>query len=191
MTDVTSILDDVNGKDAWYDPKEDFSGLIPEGDYKAHVSSLTVVRNKEIRGKFLADIYNLKYTLSEENGDKVFKTEKGHEVSGKAFIGKDVYGKGSFRFKKPSKAKYPHLSESMGSNKGYMELINALGVPVQEDEGKYFLQELDESDVEGLPVVVRVYHDSYEWNGETKTSAKVSMVFEWSGGDKKEPDLPF
>jgi len=191
MSDVTSVLNDVNGTDAWYDPEQDFSGLVPPGDYKAHVTGLSVVRNKEIRGKFLADIYNLSYTLAKENGDATFTTEEGDKVSGKAFVGRVLYGKGAFRFKKPNKAQYPHLSESMGSNKGYMELVNSLGVPVQENEGKFFLPELDESDVEGLPVIVRVFHDTWMQGSEEKVSAKVSSVFEWADGSKKEPDLPF
>ena len=37
MADVGSILESKESQDSWYDPKKDFSGPMPEGEYKAHV----------------------------------------------------------------------------------------------------------------------------------------------------------
>lgn len=192
MTDVIDILDDTKSTDAWYDPKKDFQGLMPEGDYKAHVSSLSVKKNIVVKGKHLSDIYTVSFTIAEDNSDAEFETENGDKVSGSAFVGREVYSKGFFRFKKPNKAQYPQLSESMGSNKSYMELIDSLGVTVEESEGRYYLPELDESDVMGKPSIVRVFHDGWtDREGNERTSAKVSMLFEWADGKEKEEDLPF
>ena len=80
----------------------------------------------------------------------------------------------------------------MGSNRSYMELVNSFGLNLEESDGKFYLPELDESDIEGLPVVARIYHDTWtDSEGEERITPKASMVFTWEGGDKKEEDLPF
>ena len=132
------------------------------------------------------------FTVAEENVDMEYLDDKGNDVTGAAFVGRDFRSKGFFRFKKPNKKEHPNLSENMGSNRSYMELINSFGLTMEEVDGKFFLPELDSSDIEGLPVVAKVYHE--KWNtsdGEEKTTAKASMIFSWEDGVKKEDELPF
>ena len=53
MADVGTILDSSKSQDSWYDPRQDFSGLMPEGEYKAHVKSLNIKRNVKVKGQNL------------------------------------------------------------------------------------------------------------------------------------------
>ena len=53
MASAKSIINELKGKDSWYDPDLDYSGLLPEGDYLAHISSLSVKKNVLIKNKFL------------------------------------------------------------------------------------------------------------------------------------------
>ena len=192
MADVETILDSSKSQDSWYDPKKDFSGTMPEGEYKAHVKSLNIKRNVEVKKKFLSDIYEVVFTVAEENSDMEYQDDKGNTVSGSAFVGRDFRSKGFFRFKKPNKKQYPHLGENMGSNRSYMELVNSFGLSMEEVDGKFFLPELDASDIEGMPVIAKVFHQAWTTDsGEVKVSAKASMIFEWEDGDKKEEELPF
>ena len=191
MADVGTILNS-GGQDSWYDPAQDYSGPMPEGEYKAHVKSLSVKRNIVVKSKFLSDIYEITFTVADENKDMEYQNDKGESVSGSTFVGRDFRSKGFFRFKKPRKSEYPNLSENMGSNRSYMELVNSFGLNMDESDGKFYLPELDESDIEGLPVVARIYHDTWtDSEGEERITPKASMVFTWEDGDKKEEELPF
>ena len=191
MADVGTILNS-GGQDSWYDPAQDYSGPMPEGEYKAHVKSLSVKRNIVVKSKFLSDIYEITFTVADENKDMEYQNDKGESVSGSTFVGRDFRSKGFFRFKKPRKSEYPNLSENMGANRAYMEPVNSFGLNLEESDGKFYLPELDESDIEGLPVVARVYHDTWiDGEGRERITPKASMVFTWEEGDKKEEDLPF
>jgi len=177
MADVGTILNS-GGQDSWYDPAQDYSGPMPEGEYKAHVKSLSVKRNIVVKSKFLSDIYEITFTVADENKDMEYQNDKGESVSGSTFVGRDFRSKGFFRFKKPRKSEYPNLSENMGSNRSYMELVNSFGLNMEESDGKFYLPELDESDIEGLPVVARIYHDTWtDSEGEERITPKASMVF--------------
>ena len=192
MADVGAILESKNSQDSWYDPTQDFSGPMPEGEYKAHVKSLNIKRNVVVKGKFLSDIYEVIFTVADENKDMEYQDDKGDPLSGATFVGRDFRSKGFFRFKKPSKSEYPNLSENMGSNRSYMELVNSFGLSMEEVDGKFYLPELDSSDIEGLPVIAKLYHDTWvNSDGEEKITPKASAIFSWEEGERKEEDLPF
>tara|TARA_R110000787_G_scaffold246295_1_gene352046 strand:+ start:6910 stop:7509 length:600 start_codon:yes stop_codon:yes gene_type:complete len=192
MADIESILESKKSQDSWYDPKQDFSGPMPEGEYKAHVKSLNIKRNKIVKGKFLSDIYEVAFTVADENKDMEYQNDKGEPLSGETFVGRDIHSKGFFRFKKPSKSEYPNLSENMGSNRSYMEFVTSFGLTMEEVDGKFYLPELDLSDIEGLPVIAKLYHDAWTDNdGKERITPRVSQVFNWQDGDKKEEELPF
>ena len=192
MADVGAILESKNSQDSWYDPKQDFSGPMPEGEYKAHVKSLNIKRNVVVKGKFLSDIYEVIFTVADENSDMEYQDDKGEALNGATFVGRDFRSKGFFRFKKPSKTEYPNLSENMGSNRSYMELVNSFGLSMEEVDGKFYLPELDSSDIEGLPVIAKLYHDTWvNSDGEEKITPKASAIFSWEEGERKEEDLPF
>ena len=192
MADVGTILDSTDSQDSWYDPKQDFSGPMPEGDYKAHVKSLSIKRNVVVKNKFLSDIYEVTFTVAEENSEMEYQDDKGESISGSTFVGRDFRSKGFFRFKKPSKSEYPNLSENMGSNRSYMELVNSFGLNMEEIDGKFYLPELDESDIAGTPVIAKLYHETWlDSEGEERVTPKASMIFAWEDGDKKEEELTF
>ena len=86
MADVGTILDSTDSKDSWYDPKQDFSGPMPEGEYKAHVKSLSIKRNVVVKSKFLSDIYEVTFTVADENSEMEYQNDKGESISGSTFV---------------------------------------------------------------------------------------------------------
>ena len=96
MSSVDSILDSKS--EAYYDPAADFSGVMPEGSYKAYATELTVKENLVVKNKYLADVYEVTFEVAKENSDNTYERD-GKEVSGKVFVGKNVRSKGFFRFK--------------------------------------------------------------------------------------------
>ena len=193
MPNIDDVLSgtSIESGDSYYDPSLDFDGIVPVGDYYAHITGLEVKKNIVIRKKFLADIYVPAFKLSKENSDKDFGSN-GEMISGKAFVGREIRGKGFFRFKNPDKAKHPNLSDSQGSNKRYMEFVEALGIKTAEDGGRFRLPEVTEDDIYGLPVLAKVIHDKWTTDdGEEKSTAKVLSLFNWSEGKREMLDVPF
>jgi len=192
MSDVATILDSDSSSKAWYDPSADYAGVIPVGNYKAYAKELLVKRNLRVRNKFLADVYEVKFEVAEENAENVYDVD-GKEINGKNFVGKEIRSKGFFRFKNPDKSIYPDLEENSGSNKSYMELIESFGVETEADnEGKFFLPNIDESDISGMPVLLEVFHDKWTDNeGKGRITAKAGAIFTWSGQKRRVADLPF
>ena len=190
MSSVDNILDSKS--EAYYDPAADFSGVMPEGSYKAYATELTVKENLVIKNKYLADVYEVTFEVAKENSDNTYERD-GKEVSGKVFVGKNVKSKGFFRFKKPDPSTYPGLEENSGSNKSYKELVESFSVSLEEDsEGRFFLPSVDESDIAGMPVLIDVYHSKWVDNeGKDRTTPRVGAIYTWDGQKKKEEDLPF
>ena len=186
---VDNILGDLIGGQSYYDPTEDKTNVIvPEGDFYAHAKDYTVKEDVVIRGRHLADIYNITFKLAEENSDKEFG-----EHSGNIFVGKDIRSKGFFRFKTPSNGK---LEPNSGGNRQFKELCEVLGIKPEEKEvdGKtvYALPILSPSTVEGMPVIVKVKHDTWtNRDGEDITSPTVVGVYSWSNGKRDVSDVPF
>ena len=192
MADINEILNSTESSGAYYDPSQDLDGIVPIGDYYAHICGLDVRKDVIVRGKFLADIYVPSFKVAKENATNDYGTN-GEDVSGKAFVGREIKAKGFFRFKNPDKAKYPQLSDSQGSNKRYMEFVESAGVKVAEDkDGKYRLPEIREDDIYGKPVIAKVIHDKWlNDDGEEKASPKVLSVFNWAEGKREMIDVPF
>ena len=176
------IFGDTKGE-ATYDPSLDENKfvVVPEGDYEAHAHSLELKENVTVRGKFLSDIFV-----------PVFKIASGE------FKNRKVKSKGFFRFKNPDKEKFPNLSDNSGSNKGYMSLEQSLGVETssEEKDGKtiFKLPFLEQSHIEGKPVIIRIEHDSWtNNNGEDVITPKATSVYKWESGKAVVDDsnLPF
>tara|TARA_R100001082_G_scaffold86338_1_gene52927 strand:- start:2996 stop:3559 length:564 start_codon:yes stop_codon:yes gene_type:complete len=186
---VENILDDMVGGESFYDPSEDTPNVItPEGEYYAHIKDVTVKEDVVIRGKYLADIYNIIFKLAHENSDKEF-----NGISGSRFVGKEVRSKGFFRFKTPDS---PNLEPNTGGNGGYKAMVESLGLKVEEKEvnGKtvYALPSINPADVEGLPAIIKVGHDTWKnRDGEDVISPQAVGVFKWANGKREEADLPF
>jgi hypothetical protein len=190
MSSVDSILDSKS--EAYYDPAADFSGVMPEGTYKAYATELTLKEDLVVRSKYLADVYEVTFEIADENSEYSYDRD-GKTVSGKAFVGKKLRSKGFFRFKKPNPDTYPNLEENSGSNKSYMELVESFGVELEEDkEGRFFLPSVDESDIVGVPVIIDVYHSKWTDNdGNERTTPRAGSIFKWDGQKRRLKDFPF
>jgi len=185
MSNVTDVLSDIDNDVAYYNPSEDTSGaekkLLPEGTYEANVQKLTVKNNIVVKNQYLSDIYEAIYVI---DGTK-------HPE----FANKQVKSKGYFRFKKPDEKKYPNLKDNQGNNKGYMIFTEACGFEMQKDQqGRYLLPVVMESDISGNPVNIKIVHDKWtNSEGEERVTPLAVNVFKSKERTKPlvEEDLPF
>jgi len=186
---IDSVLGGVMGGDSYYDPSEDKPKVIvPEGDFYAHVKEFTVKEDVVIRGKYLADIYNLTFKLASENSDKTFG-----EHSGSLFVGNSVRSKGLFRFKNPTEN---NLSPNSGGNREFKEVCESLGIKPEEKEidGKlvFALPIFTPSSCEGMPAIIKIKHETWtNREGEEVTSPKAVGIYSWSNGKQDLSDMPF
>jgi len=191
MANVKDIMGDMDYGDAYYDPEQDFDGIMPVGLYFAHITGLSIKENFVLKNKFLTDIFEPEFEVAEANAESIYEID-GKEVSGKAFVGRKLKAKGFFRFKKPNPKEYPNLSDSQGSNKRYMEFVEALNLPLEELDGRWRLPYVAEEDIDGIPVIVRVIHDKWTGSdGEERSTPKVLEVMAWADGKRKMTDVPF
>jgi hypothetical protein len=190
MSSVDSVLN--SSSEAYYDPAADFSGVMPEGTYKAYATELIVKEDLVVKGKYLSDVYEVTLEIADENSEYTYEQD-GKEVSGKAFVGKKIKSKGFFRFKKPDPSTHPDLEENSGSNKSYKELVESFGVKTEEDaEGRFFLPSVNESDIVGVPVIIEVYHSKWTDNdGNERTTPRAGSIYKWDGKKRRLSDLPF
>ena len=166
---LESALDEVFGEDAWFEPSENKGSSIPEGEYDAKVTDLSVKEDIVISGKFLADIY-----------EPVFEIN-----------GKEVRHKGLFRFKKPDPAKYPNLQSDMGSNTNYYKFCDILKI-TQDKDGKLFLPPLDLDTLKQYEYKVVVVIE--KWTGREGNEMRTPRVKFINSAQSKgvdEKDLPF
>jgi hypothetical protein len=186
---IDEVLGGVMGGESYYDPTLDKPNvMIPEGEYYAHVKEFTMKEDVVIRGKYMADIYNLTFKLAAENSDKQFG-----EHSGNLFVGKTVRSKGFFRFKNPNS---PNLEPNSGGNREFKEVLESLGISPEEKEvdGKkvFALPTLTPTNSEGKPAIIRVKHENWtNRDGEDMVSPKAFNVFSWKNGKVDVDDLPF
>ena len=186
MSNVSDLLNDIDNNVAYYNPSEDTTGnksaKIEEGTYEAVVSKLTIKKDIVVRNSYLSDIFEAIYSLDDER----YPDLKGREVK----------SKGYFRFKAPDKEKYPKLEDNQGNNKGYMIFVEACGYQIDKDEqGRYLLPYIMESDISGNPVNIKVVHDKWTGSdGEERTTPLAVNVFKSNrevSSSLKEDDLPF
>ena len=168
-----SIDELIGGADAWFDPSEAKSTPLEEGSYSAQVTDLVIKKDKEVQGKFLADIY-----------EPVFEIK-----------GREVKHKGLFRFKKPDQALYPHLQSDMGSNSGYFAFVKLLDV-VEEKDGKMMLPPVTLELLKQYEYKVDVVME--EWTGREGNLMKTARVKNVTSAQKQkvtediaDDDLPF
>ncbi len=190
MSDVNSIM---GSNEAYYDPSKDVPSIVPEGMFKAYATKLSE-REVIVRDKYVADVFDIEFELAEENkGESV-------EIDGKAvdkggYAGKTVRSKGFFRFKKPDPSNSLHdgLEMNTASNKSYMELLNSFSIETEEDEeGRYFLPHINESDVSGKAVILEIVHEHWtSREGDAMVTPKAKAIFVWEGQAPKKEELPF
>tara|TARA_R110002051_G_scaffold215211_1_gene279769 strand:- start:181 stop:741 length:561 start_codon:yes stop_codon:yes gene_type:complete len=172
MSNVEEMLEGIDNNVAYYNPSDDTSGqkyiTIEEGTYDGIVSKLVIKKDVIIKGKYLSDIFEASYTLD----DSKYPDLKGREVK----------SKGYFRFKEPDSKKYPNLISNDGNNKGYMIFSEACGFEMKkDDQGRYLLPYVMESDITGNAVTIKVVHDTWkDQSGEDRVTPIAINVFKSS-----------
>ena len=190
MSDVSSIL---SSSEAYYDPSQDVPSIVPEGMYKAYATKLNE-REVIVRSQYVADVFNIEFEIADENKGESVEID-GKAVDKSAFSGKKVSSKGFFRFKKPDPQNPLHdgLEMNTKNNKSYMELLNSFSIETEEDkDGRYFLPHINESDIEGRPVVLEIVHEHWtNTEGNDMVTPKAKSIYEWEGQAKKKEEVPF
>ena len=195
--------------DATYDPTATPFTPIEPGSYPAHIVDYNTREVKTKVGD--AIVINLTYEVAEEAGELVQicyemdgyeykKDEAGNKIAikdadGKTktvqckhLVGKKFRDNGTFVFTG---------SENSSRNRRFFDLLSTLGVSLKEDSnGNFPLSLVEEDDVVGLPVFVKLNSEEYEKDGEVRTAWKVFNVQQWDNGQKKsaeeiDEDLPF
>ena len=210
---ATEIKATFNPDDVWVP--------IEEGTYPAHIASLSTKEVNTRAGE--AIVVNMTYKVADEaadidqlmwkmdgynyvmdnSGGKVPVTNgKGKQATSKCkhLVGRTFYDNGWFIFSQGS---------SSGKNKRYFDLLNTLGVELQEEdidgETVKKLVLLEESDVVGKPVQVTIKKQEYitkdtqhlpKDQQEKRSSFKVNTLELWSDGeqlsqDEMDDDVPF
>ena len=185
MSNVKDMLSDLDSNVAYYNPTEDTAGskyeTIPEGTFEANVVKLNTKKDIIVKGKYISDIFEAIYTIDDKN----------HPT----FKGREVKSKGYFRFKTPDKKKHPSLEDNQGNNKGYMIFAEACGYEMEkDDQGRYQLPYLMESDISGNPVTIKVVHDKWtNSEGEERVTPLAVNVFKSKDrvAPLKDEELPF
>ena len=206
--------------DAIYNPTEQWKP-IEEGEYPAHVTSLST---REVTTKAgPAIVVNMEYKVAPEVSE--CKQEL-YEMDGYDYVLKDgnkvhirdkdgmypVYGDCSHLKDKKFRDNgfFVFLDSSSGSkNSRYFELLENLNIELATDkvDGKEVkkLVLIEEDDVVGLPVQIRIKRETYITSAtkhlppseqEKRSAFKVSTIKTWEGGKKVqveelEQDVPF
>ena len=197
--------------------KQDAFVPVEEGTYPAHISSLDTKEVMTRAGE--AIIVNMSYTIADEaadltqplyemdgykhrkdvNGNKIPLVDKdGNEMHTNCthLPGRKYYDNGFFVFT---------TSESANKNSRYFKLLEGLGIELEEDDGKKKLVLVEEEDVLGLPVNIKLETHSYVTKDtrdlpvdqqERKFVLKAKEVTLWKGGerlsqDEMDDDVPF
>jgi len=206
MANVNDMFNDITKEQSYYKPK-DKKDITPyaEGDYLCHIVEVKT-RMLDVRGKYRAELYSFTVEVAEENKDKDFMYEdiNGDKkaTKGTPYVGKRFFGK-LWRFIEPKEG--DTFESNSENNVAYLRFCQALGLTIEtakrEIGGKHIdvqiLPTLEETDLNGRPVVAVVGRDK-DWvndEGETMPSFKVKFVKLWKEGKRLATtttnDLPF
>ena len=61
-------------------------------------------RNVVVKGKFLSDIYEVTFTVADENSGMEYQNDKGESISGSTFVGRDSVQRVSLDLRSLAKA---------------------------------------------------------------------------------------
>ena len=197
--------------DAIYNPTEQWKP-IEEGEYPAHITSLStrevntkagpsIVVNMEYKQE-LYEMEGYDYVLNDGNKVHIRDKDGMYPVYGDCSHLKDK----KFR----DNGFFVFLDSSSGSkNSRYFDLLENLGIELATDkvDGKEVkkLVLIEEDDVLGLPVQVKIKRETYVTSAtkhlppseqEKRSAFKVSTIKTWEGGKKVqveelEQDVPF
>jgi len=210
---MSTMTETLKHEEALFIPSDDTTRTHTpkvEGDYLGHITDTrTIVREFKTRDgrNVKARIFNYKVEVAHENATReyTFTDRNGteHTTSGEPYVGWTVSARGIFRFLEPGDG--DTFESNSENNVAYLRFCQALGLTIEttkrEMNGKTIdvqvLPTLEESDINGRPVVAVVGRDK-DWindDGETMPSFRVKYVKLWKEGKLLAPtttnDLPF
>ena len=207
---MSTMTETLRHEEALFIPSEDTTRThVPkvEGDYLGHIiETETLVREfKTNDGRNVkARIFNYKVEVAHDNAklEYTFKDRNGdeHTTSGEPYVGWKIKARGIFRFLEPVDG--DTFESNSENNVAYLRFCQALGLTIEttkrEVKGKtldvQILPTLEESDINGKPVVAVVGRDK-DWinsDGQTMPSFRVKYVKLWKDGKRlATDDLPF
>lgn len=172
--------------------------IIP-GTYPAHVSKIDI---KEWNDSV---VYNMIFTVANEvekvsidkqtieNGELVKVVDADgnpQKISGSYLASKEFRSNGIWLTPKPGDEKW--------KNRKYKQWFESIGVVFQvDDNNDTVLGQVEESDVIGLPCLIKIGQEEYKaQDGSTRKAWKVFQVYPWQNGERKDAsefdsDVPF
>jgi len=160
--------------------------IIP-GTYPAHVTDLAVA---EYNGNF---VYNLTFKIAPEvekividkmvveDGELVKVTDSegnSQKINATYLSGKQFRNSGVWLTPNPE-------DSEKWKNRKYKHFFESLGVIFDTDESENtVLGAVEETDVRGLPCLVKIMREEYQKDGMTKHAWKVNQVYPWQNGNK-------
>lgn len=186
--------------DTFFDEAEDgYMPVIP-GLYPAHVTSL---ESRSFDSGSM--VFNITFQIADEAKDmqisKQSKNGSGQWSTDKDEKGDDVKISAGYLSGKKFRSTGVWLTPSPGKgqgwkNRNYVHFFEPLGVNFPEADGKTKIMEVEESDVLGIPSLVKIGEEEYEKDGETKTAVRIFSTFPWKDGKKLDPseieeEVPF
>ena len=216
MANVNELFNELDNKKTYY--KEDTNSKYQgdwqpslEGEYLGHI---TDVQTRLVEFKnYKARVYNLKFTVAEEN--KSMEYQKGYwkegkfidlgKITGECYAGRVFRSIGIFRFLEPGEG--DEFESNSAGNKNYLSLCSAVAkeptMVTQTIDGKEIelkeLPSLNEADLMGVPVkaAVRKGKEYQDKKGKTRNYLDVKWVMKWEEGSKidvkdtKNDEIPF
>ncbi len=175
--------------DATYDPTANPFTPIEPGSYPAHIVDYNTRDVKTKVGD--AIVINLTYEVADEAGElvQICYEMDGYEYkkdeAGNKIAIKDADGK-------TKTVQCKHLVGKKFRDNGTFVFTGS----EKDSNGNFPLSLVEEDDVVGLPVFVKLNSEEYEKDGEVRTAWKVFNVQQWDNGQKKsaeeiDEDLPF
>jgi hypothetical protein len=187
-------------KDTFYDEKEDgYTPIIP-GLYPAHVTSLdsrsfdsgSMVFN--VTFQIAEEAKDMQISKQSKNGNDEWNIDKDKD-------GKDIKISAGYLSGKKFRSTGVWLTPSPGKgqgwkNRNYVKFFEPLGVIFPEADGKTKIMEVEESDILGIPSIVKIGEEEYTQDGAKKMAIRIFSTLPWASGTKLdaseiEEEVPF
>jgi len=194
--------------ETYFDEKTDGYIPIPPGVYPAHAKTLEI-RDRKGDGTPFANnckVFDVTFQIADEvgtmqvphlirNGDNTFTQSSDTDGNPSTVNGSFLKGK---HFRSNGVWITPNPNEGEGwRNRRYIEFFQGCGVDFPEQDGKKRVMEVEESDIIGMPVLVKLVNETYtNMEGEERVTMKVSDTLSWADGTKLDAaelteDVPF
>jgi len=214
---MDSIMNDTSSGEDYFDPTDNWSGLTPKGEYKAHVLEVVLKENHESKSrkqpsnKNTSTIYEISYRIAPENAKETFKDEDGKDVEGLSLVDRTIKGRRIYKFKTPTDMQIDKgFVANPSGNYGFRNFLHALGMPLTKkiitqhgvEKEVEILPDISKDDILGKPVIIsvrqRVWKDRegkeiiIESTGKPGVSAEVFECLPWTDGEVDESlAIPF